>query len=40
MPNQRLHLNWAAILVSPGMKFLQAAPASYAHRYASKRTFD
>ncbi len=31
-PNQRLKLTEAAILVSRGMKVLQAAPAAYPYR--------
>ena len=33
--NQRMKLTGAAILVSRGMKVLQAAPAAYPYRYAA-----
>jgi hypothetical protein len=33
-PNQRMKLTGAAILVSRGMKVLQAAPAAYPYRSA------
>ena len=34
-PNQRMKLTGAAILVSRGMKGLQAAPAAYPYRSAA-----
>jgi uncharacterized protein (TIGR03067 family) len=37
--NQRMKLTGAAILVSRGMKFLQAAPAAYPYRSAAENTF-
>ena len=36
VPNQRMKLTGAAILVSRGMKVLQAAPAAYLYRSAAK----
>jgi hypothetical protein len=40
--NKRMKLTGAAILVSRGMKVLQAAPAAYPYRYAATgvRTYD
>ena len=38
--NQRMKLTGAAILVSPGMKVSQAAPAAYPYRCAAWRTDD
>jgi hypothetical protein len=34
--NQRMKLTWAAILVSRGIKLLQAAQAAYPFRYATR----
>ena len=36
MSNQRLKLTGAAILVSRGLKVLQAAPAAYPYRSAAE----
>jgi len=39
-PNQRMKLTGAAILVSRGMKFLQAALAGYSYRSAAERLWN